>query len=56
MIVVEVPGGLGVHVIEGEALLEMLRRTAAGESPDMVFAEAWANAEHEHVDMGLDGL
>ena len=42
----EIPN-LGWHVISGEQLLEMLRRVAAGESPDLVYAEAWANATHE---------
>jgi hypothetical protein len=39
---------LGWHVISGEELLEMLRRVRAGESPDLVYAEAFANAEHEY--------
>jgi len=42
----EIPD-LGYHVISGELLLEMLRRVEAGESPDLVYAEAWANATHE---------
>lgn len=41
---------LGWHVIPGEALLRMLRRVAAGEDPDMVYAEEWANADHERVE------
>lgn len=41
---------LGWHVISGECLLAMLRRCAAGEDPDMVYAEEWANADHEHVE------
>jgi hypothetical protein len=40
---------LGWHVISGEHLLELLQRVAEGEDPDMVFAELWANAEHEEV-------
>lgn len=32
------------HVIEGRSLLEMLRRCRAGESPDLVLLEAYANA------------
>jgi hypothetical protein len=40
---------LGYHVISGEALLEMLRRCAEGEDPGVVYAEEWANAEHEQV-------
>ena len=43
-------GDLGWHVISGEQLLAMLRRVAAGESPDLVYAEEWANAEHEQID------
>lgn len=38
---------LGWHVISGEHLLELLQRVAAGEDPDLVYAEAWANADHE---------
>lgn len=37
---------LGWHVIGGDHLLDLLRRCFAGEDPDMVFAEMWANAEH----------
>lgn len=40
---------LGWHVIHGEDLLIALRRVREGENPDMVYAELWANAEHEHV-------
>lgn len=40
---------LGWHTISGEHFLECLQRVAAGEDPDMIFAELWANAEHEHV-------
>lgn len=40
---------LGWHVIAGEDLLHALRRCAAGEAPDAVYAELWANAEHEEV-------
>lgn len=41
---------LGWHVINGERLLELLRRAAAGENPDLVYAEEWANADHERVE------
>lgn len=41
---------LGWHVIAGTHLLECLRRCQAGEDADLVFAEIWANAEHEEVD------
>lgn len=43
------PDPLGWHVISGSHLLGLLRRCADGESPDLVFAELWANAEHEEV-------
>lgn len=39
------PETLGYHVISGEELLTMLRRVAAGEDPDLVYAEEYANAE-----------
>lgn len=40
---------LGWHVISGERLLELLRRAAAGEDADLLYAEEWANADHERV-------
>lgn len=40
---------LGWHVISGTTLLEALRRVERGEKADMVYAEHWANAEHEDV-------
>ena len=43
----ELAAGLGWHVISGELLLESLRRCEQGERADVVFAELWANAEHE---------
>lgn len=39
---------LGWWCIAGEVLLAMLRRCAEGESPDLVYAEEYANADHEH--------
>lgn len=42
--------GLGWWVISGDGLLEMLRRVEAGEDPDMVYAEEYANCDHEHVE------
>jgi hypothetical protein len=33
--------------ISGDALLDLLRRAAAGEDPDLLYAEEYANAEHE---------
>ncbi len=41
---------LGWHVIHGQDLLDSLRRCATGEDPDLVYAELWANADHERVD------
>lgn len=38
---------LGWWTIAGEELLDMLRRAAAGEDPDLVYAEAYANSEVE---------
>lgn len=39
--------GLGWWAISGDELLAMLRRVAAGEDPDLVYAEEYANSEHE---------
>lgn len=41
---------LGWHVISGGELLDALRRVEAGEPADLVYAELWANAEHETVE------
>lgn len=38
---------LGWHVIAGSHLIDLLRRAAQGEDPDLLFAELWANAEHD---------
>lgn len=38
---------LGWHVIAGDHLLEALKRAHNGEDPDLLYAEMWANAEHE---------
>ena len=38
---------LGWHVISGELLLDSLVRVSEGEDPDWVYAELWANADHE---------
>ena len=46
---------LGWHTISGEHLLEVLRRCENGESADLVYAELWANAEHEHVEGDEEG-
>lgn len=39
------------HVIDSDRLLQMLRRVEAGEDPDMVYLEEYANAEHEDCDL-----
>lgn len=41
---------LGWHAISGEQFLDALRRVENGETADLVYAELWANAEHEHVE------
>lgn len=40
--------------ISGEALMTMLREAHAGESPDIVYAEHYANSEITLVDDPLD--
>lgn len=39
---------LGWWTIHGGDLLDLLRRTHDGEDPDAVYAEVYANAEHEY--------
>lgn len=39
---------LGWWAISGEQLLDMLRRVAAGEDPDLVYAEEYAGGSHEY--------
>lgn len=39
--------GLGWWSISGDELLALLRRVAAGEDPDLVYAETYANSDHE---------
>jgi hypothetical protein len=34
--------------IHGDDLMRMLLRVAAGDSPDVVYLEAYANSTHEH--------
>lgn len=41
---------LGWWSLSGASLMEMLRRCAVGEDPDLVYAEAYANSEHEWVE------
>jgi len=43
----EPSGDLGWHTMSGEFFLACLRRVAAGEDPDLVYLEAYANAERE---------
>lgn len=40
---------LGWWVIDGASMLEALRRVAAGEDPDLVYVELYANTEREDV-------
>lgn len=35
--------------ISGDTLMDMLRRAHAGEDPDLLYAEHYANADHEDV-------
>lgn len=37
-------------VISGAMFLDALRRAAAGEDPDLLYAEFYANSDHEHVE------
>lgn len=43
------PPKLGWWAISGEALLDMLHRCRNGEDPDLVYAEEYANSDHENV-------
>lgn len=43
---------LGWWTLSGEQLLLMLKRVAAGEDPDLVYAEEYANAKIEKADNG----
>jgi len=43
----ETMADLGWWTISGEALLDLLRRAHAGEDPDLLYAEEYANAEVE---------
>lgn len=38
---------LGWHVVPGCLFLDYLRRAHGGDDPDLLFAELWANADHE---------
>ncbi len=39
---------LGWWAISGEAFMDALRRVADGETPEWVYAEYYANSDHEH--------
>lgn len=38
---------LGWWALPGDVLLDLLRRAHAGEDPDLLYAEEYANCEHE---------
>lgn len=39
--------GMGWWAISGEAFMEALRRAHDGEDPDLLYAEHYANSDHE---------
>lgn len=41
---------LGWWAISGEAFMDAMRRAAAGEDPDLLYAEHYANAEQRRND------
>lgn len=41
---------LGWWAISGEAFLDALKRAAAGEDPDLIYAEHYANSDIERAD------
>jgi hypothetical protein len=40
---------MGWWSISGEVLLELLHRAHKGEDPDLLYAEEYANSDHEYV-------
>lgn len=38
------------NVIKTDMLIDMMKRAAAGEDPDMIYAEFYANCDHEQVE------
>jgi hypothetical protein len=38
------------HVIASDDLIAMLERAKAGEEPQMIYLEEYANSQHEHVE------
>ena len=49
------PLPLGWWAISGESFLDALRRAHAGEDPDALYAEHYANTDVEHVDGPEEG-
>lgn len=37
-------------VLRADRFIEYMKRAAAGENPDLIYAEFYANNEHEHVE------
>jgi hypothetical protein len=50
----ETRGGEVWHVIEGEDIRELLRRAHAGEDPELLYIEAYGNAEKGEPDANAD--
>jgi hypothetical protein len=48
------PAHLGWHVISGDLLLELLNRAKEGENPGLLYAELWANATHEVLNVDAE--
>lgn len=40
----------GWRTIEASELMNILERVKSGESPEIVYMEAYANADHEYVE------
>lgn len=38
------------NVIKTDMLIDMMKRAAAGEDPDIIYAEFYANCDHEQVE------
>jgi hypothetical protein len=50
----DAPGGEVWHVIEGADLRELLRRAYEGEDPELLYIEAYVNAEKGDDDAAWD--
>ncbi len=48
------PADLGWWTIHGSEILAALRRAHDGDDPDVVYAEMYANSDHEYPDDGDD--